>query len=354
MIDIEKYLKNWSEKLSIPLKDIEKDYNELLANENEIHQSLSEDDRKQRALQRLSLVYKKQLRSPAVGFEGIVIGTSDVVDIIAKQRKEAISLFKTEPQETVARGITDENGNPLDVRPEFSGGRKNPNFGKPLPEHNYLRNVYGVVVKSKVENDTPKFFTMTITGDKAIDEGIPTFKPIRFMAIDRTPQELKGTNYVLNASTFTTIKEDTDLVLPDIETLVKSTCTITSIPDLETYHNSVKDNLSRIVIVEGSVSMLNLEPTALGSRVMSIEDEQASLDNIDQNTGVTCWIPLRAEIDFAEGSKVLVVGRTAQGKKKDDAGNVTEEAGDVTINTYGVYAVPNYKIELPNIEEITE
>ena len=100
--------------------------------------------------------------------------------------------------------------------------------------------------------------------------------------------------------------------------------------------------------------MLNLEPTAFGSRIMSIEDSEATLEDLDAK-GVTCWLPTRVEVNFAEGSKVIVVGRTAQGKKKDDKGNATEELGDVTLNVYGLYALPEFKIELPDeIKPITE
>ena len=349
MKQIQEYFSEWSSKLSIPIKDIEKDYQSLLTEENDVHKDLTEDERKARALNRLALLYKKQLRSPAVGFEGVIIGIGDCIDIVAKQKRDAIEMFKKDPQLTISQGFTDENGIPLDTRKEWTGGRKNPGFGKPLPEHNYLRNVFGVVVKSKIENDKPKFFTMSLSDKMAQREDLPIFEPVRFMAIDKTSKNVTDT-YVLNPSSFTTINIDSGLKLPKFEELLKQLSCFAKIEGLELYHNQTKESFNRIVVTEGSVSSLKLEPTSVGSRVLVIDDEESALEDIEANSSVTCWIPPRVNIDFAEGSKVLVVGRTAQGKKRD-----SEELGDVTINVYGLYALPEFKIELPEVvEPLTE
>ena len=52
-------------------------------------------------------------------------------------------------------------------------------------------------------------------------------------------------------------------------------------------------------------------------------------------------------------SKVIVLGRTTQGKKLDENRQPTDEPGDIMINVFGLYALPEYKIE-PNVKEITE
>jgi hypothetical protein len=83
-MDIQEYLKKWADKLSLSIEEINTEFKILFADEKNIHKDLSVEAQEKRALQRLALVYKKQLRSPAVGFEGIVIGVSDCVDIVAK------------------------------------------------------------------------------------------------------------------------------------------------------------------------------------------------------------------------------------------------------------------------------
>ncbi len=355
MNNINEYTKLWSEKLSLSEEDIITEYNKLLDEEKLVHKDLDLNNQEARALQRLALIYKKQLRSPAVGFEGIIIGTTDCVDIVAKQKKEAKDLYKLDPHTAISEGVTDEEGVPLDTRREWTTGRKNPNYGKPLPENNYMRNVFGVAIKSKNEKMGPRFFSMTINGPKAANEDIPLFTPVRFMAIDRTPVNTDN-EYKLNASSFTTFTIDNKMILPNYKDLLMSCCSslMCGLKDLNNYHAKAKDNFNRLVIIEGDVSSLNLEPTSVGSRVMNIEDMKASMEDLDAK-GLTCWIPERVDVNFAEGSKVIVVGRTAQGRKKDDLGNVTEELGDVTLNVFGLYAIPEYKVSLPeDIEDITE
>ena len=349
-MDKQEYLSKWSEKLSLPIEEIESEFSKVLKEEESIHPDSSTEQRELRTLQRLALMYKKQLRSPAVGFEGIIIGIGECNDIVARQKREATELFKTDPQTAISEGVTNEEGIPLDTREEWSTGRVNPQYGKPLPEHNYLRNVWGIVTKTKAYGE-PRFFSMTLSGDKATDESIPTFKPLRFMGIDKSKDEAE---YRLNASQFTKFVEDEKLNLPDYEELLEKYIGIIPLKDLESYHSENKDDFNRIVAIEGDVSMLNLEPTAFGSRIMGVEDSEASLEDLDAK-GVTCWLPMRTEVNFAEGSRVLVIGRTTQGKKKDELGNATEELGDVTINVYGLYALPEFKVELPDeIKPITE
>ena len=351
MLNKEEYIQKWSDRLSIPIEVINKDYNDILQEEQKLHPTGVLEDLQTRALQRLALTFKKQLRSPAVSFEGIIIGVGDVVDTVMKKRKEAIDFFNTNPQKSIEMGITDINGNPLDVRKEWSDGKPNNNFGKPLPENSYLRNIFGIAMKSTLKDAKPKFFSMTISGEVAKNDNINMFKPVRFRAIDKTPQEVQD-KFILNSSTFSKFDIDETIKLPSTKELINTYCSnlIVKMSNLQEYHNRVKEDFNRIVIVEGDVSTLVMEPSSAGSRRLIIEDS----DNIDlESKGLTCWIPLRIPIDFAEQSKVLIVGRTGQGTKKDEAGNKTEELGDININTFGVYAIPEYKI-LPLQESITE
>jgi len=338
------YLKKFAEKLSISFEQVESEFNEILKEEKEIHKDLPFEQQEMRALKRLSLVYKKQMRSPAVGFEGIIIAASDSVDIVAKQKREALEQYKNDPQNAIMEGVTDEEGTPLDTRATWSTGNANPRFGKPLPEHNYLRNIWVIATLAKSE-ESPKLYQMILSGDKANDE-LPIFKPTRFMAIDKGDK--------LNASTFTNFVVDETLNLPKINELVLQFLDKTKLSELESYHNLNKDDFNRLVVVEGDVSMLNLEPTSFGSRVLVLEDSEASLEDLESKS-LTCWVGENIDIDFAEGSKIMVIGRTSQGNKKDAEGNKTEELADVTMNAFGVYALPDFKIELPkDIEPLTE
>lgn len=351
MKEVKEYFKVWSEKTSLSVEEIESDFNQLQVEEKTKYPNLDEEKLNEKCLQTLALKYKKLLRSPAVGFEGIIIGMSEMNDMVLKMRTDAIKSFNENPQFAVEAGVCNEMGEPLDTRAQWANGKQNLGFGKPLPEHNYIRNIYGIALKSK-SSDKPKYFSMSLNGEKAVNDNIPLFKGIRFMAIDRTPEELKEYQYNLNASLFTKFEEDKNLQLQPAN-LLKGVCDNMIVPlqKLGEYHSQNKDNYNRIVIINGTVSSLNLEPTAFGTRVMYI-DNLEDIENLDAK-GATCWVPPRIDVDFAEGSKVFVIGRTTQGKKKDATGQLTEELGDVSINVYGIY--PETKVEVPTeITKLTE
>jgi len=349
----QEYLKKFSEKLSLTAEEVKEEFDNFLQEEKDIHENLSSEQQDQRALQRLALYYKRQLRSPAVGFEGIIIGASDCIDILAKQRKEANELYKTDPMTAISQGLTDEEGTPLDTRETWKNGKHNNQFGKPLSEHNFLRNVFGIaVLNSKTNSDgKPRLFQMTLSGQKAQNETLPLFKPVKFMAIKK---EETDNEFKLNASQFTNFTINEKLELPEYRSLIDNHVGLIKLTELESYHTTNKDDFNRIAVVEGDVSLMNLEPTSVGSRILVLDDVEASLEDLDSKS-VTCWIPSRINLDFAEGSKVLVVGRTSQGKKRDSNGNPTDEPGDISLNVFGIYALPEYKISVPEeVEQITE
>ena len=88
------YFEKWSEKLSIPIGEIQTEYDKLVTNEKEIHKDLTEEEQQTQALKRLALLYKKQLRSPTIGFEGMVIGVGDLFDTVRKMRETGMDAFR--------------------------------------------------------------------------------------------------------------------------------------------------------------------------------------------------------------------------------------------------------------------
>lgn len=348
---LDKYILQITEKLGVKEEDIRSEYDKLLKEEATIHSDLSEEEQTKRALTRLGLVYKRQLRSPAVGFEGMVLAVGDCIDVVAKKKADAIKIFNQNPEQAIEAGLTDKEGIPLETKATWPDGRPNAAFGTPYPEHSYWRQVFGVATKANVEEDTPKYFIMSINGEKAT-KNVEGFKPVKFRAIDKTTSENSDSLYQLNASMFTEF-EPSSMNLPPIKELIETYMLgfKTSLSKMEEYYELHKEDRGRIAVIEGDVSMLVLEPTSTGSRRMILEDDMSAIDF--DSTGLTCWLPPNINIDFAEGSKVMVIGRLTQGKKRDADGNQTEEAGDMMMNVYSVYAIPEFKIEV-EVEELTE
>ena len=347
-MDTKIYFETWAEKLSVPIENIQSEFDSLLKEEQTIHKTLDDEDQQKRALQRLVLLYKKQLRSPAIGFEGMIIGVGDLFDTAKKMREAAMDAFRINPHDAIQNRITDDIGNPLDTREVFGTGRKNQDFGKLLPQHSYIRNVVGLALRTNAE-ESPKTFSLTLNGDKAEHLKFPMFKPVRFRAINKS--EENANQFILNGSTVTTFTIDENIKMPAPADVLNKSCKemFVSLGDIQEYHTANKDDFNRLALIEGDVSIIGTEPTSVGNRLMVIEDMNRPIDDFE-TAGLTCWVPKSTNIDFGEGSKVIVVGKTSQGKSRDNP----NELGDVMMNVLGIYAIPEYKIEPLTDDNIDE
>lgn len=278
----------------------------------------------------------------------MIFAATDKRDLVANLRKTASMAFLEDPQNAIATGLTDEYGVPLDPRPTWSTGNPNPGFAKPLAEHSYIRTLYGIALKSSDEEAKPMFFTLTLRDKVAENDNIPMYKSVKFRAIDKSTDT---TSYTMNASMYTTF-EEINLDLPSPTELITKFCSelTVNMDELNDYHEANKADYNRMAIVKGDVSTLALEATSTGNRRLVIESEDI-IDNLDA-AGVTCWIPPHINLDFAENSKIIVFGSTSQGFKYEN-GAKTDELGDVMLNAFGVYAIPEYKVQIET-EEITE
>jgi hypothetical protein len=123
---------------------------------------------------------------------------------------------------------------------------------------------------------------------------------------------------------------------------------VVSLGQIDEYHLKNAEVWDRLVFVEGTVSTLFPEPNKYGSIFMSLDDE--SLLFVPTEDGKTATVPAYIPtdrgivIDFSQDSRIWVIGKTSQGKKKDAAGNKTDEPGAVGINVYGIYCPDMFKV----------
>ena len=349
-MDRKSYFEQWCKKLGMKIEDMEKEYQAVLTEEKEIHKDLPIEQQEQRALLRVSMNYKKQLKSPAVTFEGVVVGVGDAFDAVKKQRQTAEDMYTGNMEKAIREGVTDSEGRPLDTRRTWSGGRENNNFGKPLPEHSWVRTVYVIATKSG-ETATPRFGVLSMNGDVAKVEGIPVFVPVKFKAIDKTKQGEVVMR--MNSSLFTKFERDDSVQLPAIPQVLRTFMpdSVASIEDLDMWHEANKDNMNRLVVVEGDADTINLEPTAFGSKLLVLTDASKTLDIEADSPRVTCWVPGRMKIDFGMQSRIIVLGRTTRGAKRMEDGSWDKnQPGDILINVCSIYVYPEFK--LPAITEL--
>ena len=113
---------------------------------------------------------------------------------------------------------------------------------------------------------------------------------------------------------------------------------ISALVALDSYHadNSHKPYSERIVVTDGNVANMNLQPYDNGNRVIYLSDLNADFDYEGEGFSSTaCWVPSNIEIDFGIGSNIVVVGRTSQRE-------VDGELSNVSINVLGLYVVDRH------------
>jgi len=317
----------------------------------------------------LNQVRREQM-SPAITWEGTVIGIGDLVDTVRRQRMLSVASFKNDPVGTeegktyqgrpvkAKMGKNEETGKEeLKVLyPKTPNNDKWGRTGKELPEHSWLRNVYGVaspIDKKTRKPGEPKIFNMTISNKLAQTPTIPIFEKVRFKGIDKTkPEDAKAGEYAISDSAFTKFNIAPELNLPDTETILSQFCAnrYQTLGDLEEYHAQKAEDWSRWVVTEGNVSLLNVEPNSTTQNMRMVMDDESLLFapvEPGRSLGITCWIPTDRGIviDFAQDSRIYIVGRTTQGKKQDPiTKEKTEEPGDVMINVYGIYCPDMFKV----------
>jgi len=344
-------LKKDLEKLGIEEKEIDSIYSLLLEEEKKLHPDLSEEDQEKNAVRLLRIRFRRQLRSPAVPFEGIVLGATGIINTTMKRQQQARDYYKENPQKAVDEGFTDEDGNPLDNLKVFSTGRANPNYGRPLKDR-FLRNVFGVAIHmGKEERPRPFFLTLN---DEQTKMDVPINKPVKFRAIDRTPD---GSNkLILNGSTVTKF-EKIEKKLPDAKEIIEKILSNykVELANLREAHEEKKEDPLRIIITEGDVVSVELSSSSINSRVI-LDDESIPL--IDENgkvkRGTTCWVPAHIPINFSERSRVLVIGQTGEGAFYDEEERrfVTRPGkGEIQINVLGIIPLEGYT-EIPEIRDI--
>jgi len=269
-----------------------------------------------------------------------------MIDVTAKQRAYAEHLFRTDPEKAVREGYTDVNGTPLDIRETLPTGAKNPFYGKPLRPV-FVRQSVGIGRPAR--GGDLKLMILTQMLDQAKNPP-PLGKSVRFLGRMRLQDELHYQINSVRATKFNpvTLKEFPEVapqtvvkILQDAPDVYKVTCA-----DLEAWHREHASDIRRVCILEGDVMLIRREPTAFGSYMMVIEDETI-MDLA--GVGITVWVheDIKHMLDFAVGSRVIIVGRTVIGPGwNPETRQLDREIERVMVNAFGVWAIPEYKIPL--------
>jgi len=325
-------LEKYGPKLGKSTEDLIEEFNLFLEVAEEQYPTVK--DKNKKALDLLVNSYRRKhgdfRRSSAQMYEGWIDGATPLRDNVQEKLRRIQYRLRTEGRQSLMfEGLIDENGTPIDDRPNIFGRRDNPNFGKPLAHADpaYIRTIYGMY-RLKGETGVFKPFQMTFFEDAAYKLRIKTGKSCEFRA---GTGKKEGQLYGNENTKFFPIQTDWDL-----EDEYEKSNSIIPCSELETRMNS-SDWDERDVRVK--VDIININPNPLndrGDRVMGVADL-----SLDIEETIPCFVPAHVKMDFGEDTKVIMTGRARQYKQKP------------ALSVYGIWAIPG-QIGYGDLDLITD
>jgi len=311
--EVEELAKTVEEKLGVPKQQVLDQWDQELALVKQLRGDLAKEEQEKRAFLRLRGHWKRELRSPAKFYEGIIVRVAPPFDVLRGIHAAAQLIYEKDPQKAVAEGWTDKEGHTLDNRRNFSTGRVNENFGKVLPDHRYIQNITGVAKAQDMEK--PLKFSMVLSERKAGKINIPIFTPAKFRANPAQKQPTDGT-MLLNEYAGLEFTPAEIPGFPPAEDLLHNFFEDNFVlpEELAEWHKEHEDDPRRFAIVEGYVDDVDptANPTTGNVRVVMVGD--------DGEAEVVIWIPahLKHLVDFAASSRIIAGGRTTQQEFNDE------------------------------------
>jgi hypothetical protein len=385
-ISEEEVLLALSKQMDVPVEELKKELEETLIEVKKDERLTNAKDSEAREIARNRLVTSKrrELASPANTWKGIILGIGDLVDTVRKVRRLSEEAYALDPiktskgwvyKETFVLAKTEDVVDPdsketsvkiIPLYPKTEANDKYKRSLTPIPEHSWLRNVYGVALpidKKTRKQGEVRVFSMTLNRKLAIEgKKIPLMNPVDFKGIDKTTAEdTKAGEYKINASTYTEFKLDPALQLPPLEDIIVTNCAkkFVLLGELDQWHKDHEKDNTRWCITQGIVSNLNLEPNEKTKNMrMTLDDESLmfATEKEGRSVGVQFWIPTDRNLDmeFGQDSRIYVVGKTGRGKAYDrETRQQLDEPGDVNFNVYGIYIPDIFRIS-KEVEPVPE
>jgi len=278
-------------------------------------------------------------KSPAVAFEGVVIGAGETRDMMEGIWTKAIEDYQKDQAGTVARkevAIIDGAVTPLETRQTWPSGDANKNFGKPKAKHAYVKDLIMAVRKPGETAFTAG--KMRLRGDQC-SVNVPFGKICEFKALG----ELVNNEFALKSSVTTNfnLKGETT---PEQFMEILDTAFPTHTKELGeclAYHQSLTGSpgfYDRFVITEGTVAFIKF-PDTDDKNIMIVLNDDSLNDPID---GITIWLPnkFRELVNFGRSSVITVVAQTRETTQWDREARANTDIPTVSLNGFSVFGRP--------------
>jgi len=280
--------------------------------------------------QALQAYYKKQLKSTANAFEGVILGKSNVWDMAKKPR----AAVKAKIEELGLKGAMEAgfvNGEGEYLYNDFDWRK-----GKPIPESDLQRSVYMV---ADTDDGTFELALLRLRGSNC-ELVTPHFAPVSFRAV-KGKKDAKGRRllYDIKVSEFEKVAASDFNFMEFFENTVMGLAkkSVIQLADVEQWHDANADDFNRFCFSKVNCVRINFTDDSIASNVMEIDDISLEL-NMDQLNTVTVWMPKHITVDFPENTmEMILVSQSSQNNE-----------GDVSLNALGVWVHPAFRIKVEN------
>lgn len=332
----EQYIKKWVKNTGKTIEELETLWNQ--AQERMERLGITDERAIQKAFRRKlrgAVFGKGKTRRTPVEFFGFLCGASRLIDWDEMRRAKALRKFNEDPQEAVLEGIVDETGNPLDTREkiwQFGEQVENPNFRKPLVGHSFERKVYGIATKEGA--DVPTIFRLNLKGKTAKEfRGWKPYVAVRFLALVYGEKDF----FELYPCSLTKFQTDPKAKI-DFEQWIRTAGHVYKLDKLDQAYDNSKDAKDNWVFLEADLDYINPN--------LDEDRGQRSLNIADDSVGLQTYrvrIPQDFPVSFSEFSRVIVMGEVQKWRRRDGSEGIS-------IEGYGVYALPGQEIQMPQKE----
>jgi hypothetical protein len=309
---MENRINEWSKRIGKSVDELKKEVEEAVLKIKKVRPDLKDDEIRAEVLKQIFLKHRAELRTPAIEFEGFIIGDTGVEDAVERRRKIALEMVSRNPEQAILLKLVNEKLQPLSKT------------GRVLPEHLYMRRLFGFC-KTRDEPTYKPFVLRLNDRCPAFKNVIPLFTPLMFRANINKNQPIDGWMNLTSSITtnFTPIVGRVENVS---ELMLKSTLYV-PLEKVEQYHQANSTMFwRRHIITNGSISNINTFTKKDGSQgtLISLWNENIENDVVGFYNGI-----VNCEI----GDDVIVFGRTSTRTKiPPSVVNVSK----VNINIFGI------------------
>jgi len=254
---------------------------------------------------------------------GIFVGDCGIVDLVERMKQRAQREADEDFERAKFLKYIREDGVLLDYRRTITtrSGRvvPNPHFGKPLDELRMeRRTLYGIFLTETIPEY--RFYEVVLTSN--VTREIPLFTSVEFFG------RIFNSNIRIPEYCVIQELEEQEDYVEDILGYVDTM----PIGEIGKWLDKHKNEWDRKICTTGFVFSIVYQVTERDTRIVRIESN---------GNAITCYCPIYLPLDFAEGSRVFVVGRPFRTKR-----------GILSMSVFGIYAYKAEKIAREEREEI--